>query len=115
MDKATAKEILSALAEGVNPITGEILPAEDSCNQVEVVRAIYVVLRSMEAEPPAPSVKKRLHAGDPWTAEEELQLIDEFQSGMTGYKMAQTHGRTQRGISARLVKLGLIEQRNQMK
>lgn len=34
MDINQAKEMLYALADGVNPVTGEILPPEDSCNQV---------------------------------------------------------------------------------
>ena len=32
MDIEYAKEILVALADGVNPATGELLPAEDVCN-----------------------------------------------------------------------------------
>ena len=32
MDIEYAKKVLSVLADGVNPITGEILPATDSSN-----------------------------------------------------------------------------------
>ena len=39
MDVVRAKEILETLADGVNPMTGEILPEWDSCNQADVVRA----------------------------------------------------------------------------
>ena len=47
MDIIRAKEILEILADGVNPMTGEVLPDGDSCNQVEVVRAIHTVLKSL--------------------------------------------------------------------
>ena len=40
-----AKEILELLADGVNPLTGELLPDSDSCNQVEVVRAFHTALK----------------------------------------------------------------------
>ena len=34
-----AKEIIVALAEGIDPITGEVLPEDNVCNKGEVVRA----------------------------------------------------------------------------
>ena len=48
MDIIRAKELLETLADGVNPITGEILSGCDSCNQVEIVRALNTVLRYLE-------------------------------------------------------------------
>ena len=33
MDILYAKVVLGFIADGINPITGEALPAEDSCNQ----------------------------------------------------------------------------------
>lgn len=39
-----AKEIVSALAEGIDPTTGEILPEDSVCNKGEVVRAFYAIL-----------------------------------------------------------------------
>lgn len=44
MDINRAKEIVSALAEGVDPTTGEILPEDSVCNKGEVVRAFYAIL-----------------------------------------------------------------------
>ena len=45
MDISKAKEIVGALAEGIDPITGEILPADHLCNNVDVVRAFYALLQ----------------------------------------------------------------------
>lgn len=44
MDIKKAKDILSALAEGIDPTTGEVLPDDSVCNKAEVVRALYAVL-----------------------------------------------------------------------
>lgn len=44
MDIKRAKEIISALAEGIDPTTGELLPEESVCNKGEVVRAFYAIL-----------------------------------------------------------------------
>ena len=44
MDINRAKEILSILAEGIDPTTGEILPDDSVCNKAEIVRALYTVL-----------------------------------------------------------------------
>ena len=53
MDIVIAKEIIAALADGINPITGEVLPADSVCNNADVVRAFYTVLNSID-----PIVKK---------------------------------------------------------
>ena len=39
MDINRAKEIISALAEGVDPTTGEVLPDNSVCNKGEIIRA----------------------------------------------------------------------------
>ena len=44
MDINRAKEIVAALAEGIDPTTGEILPEDSVCNKGEVVRAFYAIL-----------------------------------------------------------------------
>lgn len=44
MEINRAKEIVSALAEGIDPTTGEILPEDSVCNKGEVVRAFYAIL-----------------------------------------------------------------------
>lgn len=47
MDILRAKEIIEGLANGVNPLTGEVLPPEDSCNQPDVVRALHAILSAL--------------------------------------------------------------------
>lgn len=45
MNILRAKELLAALADGVNPLTGEILAEDGICKQVEIVRALNTVVR----------------------------------------------------------------------
>lgn len=48
MDISRAKEIVSALAEGIDPTTGEILPEDSVYNKAEIVRALYAVLNACD-------------------------------------------------------------------
>ena len=71
MDIFRAKEIMKCLADGVNPLTGEVLPPEDSCNQPEVIRAFHVILSVL---PEKPRKSQPENAGKPWTSEDERVL-----------------------------------------
>lgn len=51
MDISRAKIIVEALADGINPVTGEVLPTEDSCNQPDVIRALNAVLKQLDVKP----------------------------------------------------------------
>ena len=106
MDIARAKELLSALADGIDPFTGELLPQKHVCNQPEMIRAFHEVLNAI------PSPKKKSlprNAGKPWTEIEEEKLLDEFHSGMKLSAIAKEHGRSRGSIEAKLAHLGLIE------
>lgn len=46
MEINKALEIVSALAEGIDPTTGEILPEDSVCNKGEVIRAFYAILNT---------------------------------------------------------------------
>lgn len=110
MDITRAKEIVSALAEGVDPTTGEILPDNSICNKGEVVRALYTVLNSLDEKKPKKNMPQ--NAGKPWTKEDEDLLVDLYQSGATKKDICKTLQRTATGIAARLVHLGIIESRD---
>ena len=106
MDIVRAKELLSALADGIAPFTGELLPQNHVCNQPEMIRAFHEVLNAV----PSISKKKSLprNAGKPWTDIEEEKLLDEFDSGMTTSAIAKEHGRSRGAIESRLADLGKI-------
>ena len=106
MNTARAIELLSALADGIDPFTGEFLPQNHVCNQPEMIRAFHELLNAI---PPSKKKIAPRNAGKPWTEMEEEKLLDEFESGMTSSAIAKEHGRSRGAIESRLVALGKIE------
>lgn len=115
MDIIRAKEILETLADGVNPLTGEVLPENDSCNQVEVVRALHTILKHIT---PIPEKQKKVqpqNAGKPWSIEDDQILSQMFDSGCSTKDMCNHFSRSKGAIAARLVHLGKIAERSLLK
>ena len=103
MDIIRAKEIISVLAEGVDPFTGEMLPADHICNNVEVIRAFYAIIHQ-------DNIKKTYeNAGKKWTQEDDALLIQLFNQGVKIGEIQKEFMRSKGSIEARLAKLGLIE------
>lgn len=106
MDITRAKELLSALADGIDPFTGEIFPRDHICNHPDVIRAFHQVLGAV------PETKKGSgapNAGKPWSQDEQDKLVNEFQSGMKISAIAKEHGRSRGAIEAKLAHLGLMK------
>ena len=110
MDINRAKEIISNLAEGIDPTTGEVLPDNSVCNKVEIVRAFYAVLNHLDEKKP----KKNLPAntGKPWTKDDDNLLINLYHSNASKENICDTLQRTTTGIAARLVRLNIVESRD---
>lgn len=51
MDLQRARKILETLADGVDPMTGEVLPEEHVCNRGDVVRAFHYILQKLLISP----------------------------------------------------------------
>lgn len=110
----TAREdlkILAALAEGVHPATGELLPADCPYHTPKVVRALFRAIRAIEARAPKPERPRAglpANAGKPWSVDEDKLLLVAFDQGQAIKDIAQLHQRTYAGIEARLEKLGRL-------
>ena len=115
MEVETAKKLLTVLANGINPITGEVLPETDSCNQVEIVRALNTVLRYLDNQPQKSTKPSPDNAGKPWTVEDEEALSHMFDQGCTQKDICSYFKRSPGAIAARLVKLGKISERDQFR
>src|SRR5512146_1018459 len=106
MDDIKALGIVSALANGVNPQTGEVFDVESPYQSADVIRALYVAVRALEtaARPKLRSSRTRLpaNAGKPWTEDEDLELLEKFDEGLSIVELARAHDRTPAGIQARL-------------
>ena len=110
MDIVRAKEIISALAEGIDPTTGEVLPDNSVCNKGEIVRAFYAILNHLNKK----TGKKSLptNAGKPWTKEDEDLLVGLYRSSTPKRDICNALQRTESGVAARLVHMGIIESRD---
>ena len=111
MELDRAKEIVQALADGVDPYTGDRFPADGPYQRADTVRALYAILEAAESgtKPKKPVDPNKPRAGGKWTEEEEQRLRDAFNARKPFADIAKDHGRTQGAITARLVKLGLVE------
>ena len=110
MQELRARQILQSLVQGLDPFTGHDLPAGTVLQQADVLRALLAGVAALEQGVSRASRRAQLpkNIGRSWSAEEQSQLIDAFQSGDDLAEIATRHGRTLRAIEARLEKLGLI-------
>jgi len=110
MNEQRALAIVSALADGVNPITGEVFAADSPYQNVQIVRALVFLVRTFESKNrPRPKSNMPSNAGKPWNDSEDEQLLREFDRGQPLEKLAEMHGRTVAGIQARLERHGRIK------
>ena len=108
MDICEALRIISVLADGVDPDTGEKYAPDSPYQNVSTVRALFKAKEALEAaikkvnahrEPPE-------RAGAPWSEEETRRLTEQYDSGVPIPELAKTHARTRWAIRARLIKSG---------
>jgi hypothetical protein len=110
MQLDAALPIVRALADGVNPVTGEAYPSESPYAEPRTLRALYTAADFLEKEVEREKRRQRLPAnfGKPWTDGEDRLLVTEFDAGVPMHEMARKHLRTQSSIRLRLEKLGKI-------
>lgn len=105
-----ARQILQALVQGFDPVSGVELPAGTVVQQAEVLRALLAGIAALEAHAARTRRRAQLprNVGRPWSAAEEEQLRTEFGSGTALAAVAEHHHRTVAAIESRLERLGLI-------
>jgi hypothetical protein len=110
MNTKQATGILTALIQGVDPQTGEELPAKGVLHNAKTLRALLVAVKALEEQVAREARRATLPAnvGSPWTAEDERKLVVAFQSGEALSDIGEQLGRTLRGIESRLERLGLL-------
>lgn len=90
---------------GSNPLTGQVLPPGDSCNQAEVIRAFHAVLSALPEKTQKPQPE---NAGRPWTSADDFRLAAMYDEGKTRKEICEYFKRSSGGIASRLVHLGKI-------
>lgn len=112
MDDNKALNIVSALANGVNPQTGEMFEVDSPYQAAEVIRALYVAVRALELSNRSKLRGNRArlpaNAGKPWAEQEDRDLLEKFDAGLSVAQLAQAHDRTLAGIQARLERHGRL-------
>jgi hypothetical protein len=111
MQLEAALPIVRALADGINPVTGELYPDQSPYAEPRALRALYSAVDLMQKEIDREKRRERLPAnfGKPWTTEEDATIAVEFDSGLALTEIARKHQRTHSSIRLRLEKLGKIE------
>lgn len=120
MELPRALEIVEALAEGVDPLTGEILSAESPYNSPEVIRALFTLLNAANGTPKkikktpeqkqADNLAKGLprNTGMPWTETLKHTLAERFSSDQPMNALAAEFERSRGSILSELKRQGLI-------
>jgi hypothetical protein len=112
MELQAARQIIDTLAQGVHPVTGEVMPEDSPYNAPPVIRALFAVSNALDAAPPAAALKPRrelpANAGKAWLAEEDGKLESAFAAGIDVKQIAVELGRTAWAVEARLAKLGKL-------
>ncbi|SFF09205.1 hypothetical protein SAMN04487969_113164 [Paenibacillus algorifonticola] len=111
MNAARAKEIISLLSDGIDPITGEIYHNDSPYQQPEVIRALYTALKGIEL------LEKRENkelivpskSGKSWSEEEDEKLVRDFDQGESIKKLSIINERTEGAIKSRLTRLGRLQ------
>lgn len=110
MEAAEALRIILALADGVNPGTGERYGTGSIFQEPETIQALEEAARALahEAKRAARSRSLPARVGEPWFRSEEEQVCQEFDRGLGIPEIARVHGRTRGGVTARLEALGKV-------
>lgn len=110
MHLESALPIVRALADGVNPVTGEHYPSESPYAEPRALRALFCAIDLMQREAAREKRRERLPAnfGKPWSESEDTLVASAFDGGATVLELARQQGRTQAAIRLRLEKLGRL-------
>ncbi len=111
MDTAKAIEIVSALAKGINPLTGDEFSERSPYRNPRTIRALLMAVKGLEQIKNCDDRRQQLpsNAGQPWRDEEDQQLISAFDAGRTISQLAKKHQRTEGAIRSRLFVHGRLQ------
>ncbi len=111
MSPLEAKSIIEALANGIDPETGEDLSAHKIFNKPQIIRALFTASKALDYMEKRAIREKSLpdSAGNAWSDFEDSELLNEFDAGLLVKDIAAKHGRTSGAITARLIRFGRIK------
>ncbi len=102
MNTSEAIQVIRALADGVNPVTGEVFPEDSPYQEPQIIRALFLALDTLAKEETKSKRPRPENAGALWDQSEDDELAREFDSGDTVREVAaDTRERT--ALSARVL------------
>jgi hypothetical protein len=109
-DYRRSRDVLQALAHGIDPESGSTLPGDSVLNRVDVLRALLAAVEALDTTIARALRRAQLpkSVGKPWSEEEEWLLKSQFARGEPVRLIAASHGRTVRAIESRLERMGLL-------
>ena len=115
METTKTLAVLKALADGIDPATGEQFPAGSAYQHPDTVRALFSAISMLDNAAPPASPKPATagksapeNSGRPWSEEEDARLGKTYDSGKSIEELAGIHKRSKWAIEARLARLGKI-------
>ena len=110
MKEQKAAKILQALIEGTDPDTGEELVEAGILQRAHVMRALLAGVMALDSQMQRAARRAALPAniGKRWSKKESERLVAAFKGGDSIEALAESHGRTLRGIETRLEILGVL-------
>ena len=109
--RRAAASLLKQLALGLDPQHGQALgcPALD---RAENIRALVLAVEALQEVPNADKIRPE-RAGSAWSSGEDQELREMFQRRMQLKNMASELRRNTGGVASRLVRLGIVESRDE--
>ncbi len=111
MNISQAREIVEALANGIDPITGEVFAKDHSFNDPDIIRALFVAAEELKKAEKRANRKLPENAGKPWNDVLDNELKSMFLAGKKKKEICEHFARTSGAISSRLAYLGLEEKK----
>ncbi|WP_432471288.1 hypothetical protein [Amphritea sp. HPY] len=120
-------DILEALANGTNPVSGEQLPPHSPYNSPEVIRALFSCINHIRHPPkkekmtPEQRQAENLanghprNAGLPWNDETRTALANKFSQSTNVQTLTEQFERTRGSIISELRRQGLITEEDSRK
>lgn len=124
MNRPEVVDVLSALASGVNPVSGEVFEEESPYNHPKVIRSLFGALEILQNPKGHRSRKSQeeinreegrpLRFNTRWSEQEDEELIRQIEKGMLTNEIAEQLQRTRGAIHSRLQGKGLLEREELM-
>ena len=110
MEKGRAIEVMTSLADGIDPYTKESMGDASPYQNADTVRALHVALEALKGGVRTKPVREdgKTKVGKAWTEEDEKKMEEMFDAKVDVAEIAEKLERTKGGIWARLEKIGRV-------